>query len=166
MTTPPNDQFFESYIPVYDTIPEEWEEARQILVEYLKKISNAINIREIGWFLDEELLSGKQFIPSVNSTQQFRSILRKVIDFGTLPNAGLKQIPHGINIDANFSLIDLWASSTSPGTLESLNIPYVGAVFNDSIQIFLDSTNINIRTFIDYTSYTRTFVVIEYIQEI
>ncbi len=61
MTTP-NDQFFESYLPVYDTVPKEWEDARVIFVEYFKKISNAVNAREIGFFLDEEVLSGKSFV--------------------------------------------------------------------------------------------------------
>jgi len=61
-------QIFESYVPVYDAVPEDWESARQFLVEHLKKISNAVNAREISFFLDEELLSGKQFIPSANNT--------------------------------------------------------------------------------------------------
>ena len=57
-------QIFESYIPVYDAVPEGWEQARPFIVEQLKALANAANIREIGWYLDEELLSGKQFIPS------------------------------------------------------------------------------------------------------
>src|SRR5271157_192397 len=93
-------QEFESYLPVYDTIPEKWEDGREFLVEELKKISNAINAREIGWFLDEELLTGKAFIPGTivpgNNPSEFRQILRKVIDFGTLPNTGPKSVAHGI----------------------------------------------------------------------
>jgi hypothetical protein len=51
-----------------------------------EKISDAVNIREIGWFLDEELLTGKSFVPGINSvngqtSQTFRQILRKVIIF-------------------------------------------------------------------------------------
>jgi hypothetical protein len=57
---PLDSQEFESYVPVYDTVPEQWEDARAFLVEQLKKISNAVNVREIGWLLDEELLSGKR----------------------------------------------------------------------------------------------------------
>lgn len=78
-------QEFESYVPVYDTIPEKWEDARAFIVEQLKKISTAVNIREIGWLLDQELLSGKAFIPGSNniisggSSQTFRSVLRKVV---------------------------------------------------------------------------------------
>jgi len=164
-------QIFESYVPVYDAVPEKWEDAREFLVEHLKKISNAVNIREIGWFLDEELLSGKSFIPSPsipgNNPSNFRSILRKVIDFGPLPNAGLKSVPHGITVDANFTLISLWAAATKPTVVYvSIQIPFSSPVLNENIKITIDATNINITTAIDYSAYTRVFVTVEYIQEL
>jgi hypothetical protein len=55
-------QVYESYVPVYDSVPEKWEDARQFLVEQLKKISNAVNNREIGYYINDQILSGKQFI--------------------------------------------------------------------------------------------------------
>ena len=166
-----NSQQLESYVPVYDTCPEDWEEARGFLTEQLKKISNAVNIREIGWFLDEELLSGKTLFPGVNvqgnaSPDQNRQILRKVIDFGALPNAGTKSVAHGIVFDANFSLVQMWAASTAPSSA-AIPIPYV-EVQNPTgaVQLYMDTTNINITTDSDRSAYTRTFVVIEYIQEL
>ena len=86
------DQFFESYLPVYDSVPEKWEDGRVFLIEQLKKISNVVNVREIGWYLDEEVLTGKQFIPLATSSQEFRSVFRKVIDCGTLV-AGVTHLP-------------------------------------------------------------------------
>lgn len=172
MTISIDSQNLESYVPVYDIIPDEWENARAIIVQQLKKISNAVNIREIGWFLDQELLSGKAFIPGLNnagsggSSQQFRSILRIVVDFGTLPNAGLKSVPHGISFDANFTLIQLWASATDPVNLDALPIPYDSAGSAQGIQLYIDRNNINITTESNRTSYTRCFVFIEYIQEL
>lgn len=167
------DQIFESYVPVYDVVPEKWEEARQFLVEHLKKISNAVNVREIGFFLDEELLSGKQFIPTAamsgsnsSNSQQFRSILRKVIDFGALPNAATKNVAHGITFDTNFTLMQLYGAATAPGTLTAIPLPYASNIANEPITLFLTSTNVVVRTGINYSSYTRTFIVIEYIQEI
>src|SRR5882724_4464250 len=97
-----DNQQLESFVPVYDAVPDKWEEARPFFVEQLKRISNAVNIREIGWFLDEELLSGKAFIPGttnlndLSTSQVFRQVLRKVVDFGPLPAAGTKSVPHGI----------------------------------------------------------------------
>ncbi len=149
-------QIFESYVPVYDAVPEKWEDAREFLVEHLKKISNAVNIREIGWFLDEELLSGKQLFPGVSTpdNQQFRSILRKVIDFGTV-GIGVTSMPHGILVNANFTLIDLWATGTNA-------VAMTGNPINQP-NITYDVTNINITTTV---AYTRVLAVIEYCQEI
>lgn len=151
-------QEFETFVPVYDTVPEKWEDARQFLVEHLKKISNAVNIREVGWFLDEELLSGKQFIPaaigSTGAMQQFRSVLRKVIDVSPLA-AGANAVSHGITIDANFTLIDMWVAATD-------SVAFTSQVITDG-NVTLDAININIMS---PAAFDRGFAVIEYIQEL
>ena len=166
-------QVLESYVPVYDVIPEKWDEARPFIVEQLKKITNAVNIREIGWFLDEELLSGKAFIPgTVNieaseTAQQYRTILRKIIDFGSLPNSTVKSVPHGVIVDGNFTLIAMWACATDPIGLTSLSIPYANpTALNLAIALQMDSVNVNITTGTARSNYTRTFVVLEYTQEL
>lgn len=160
-------QIFESYVPVFDVVPENWEEARQFLVEQLKKVSNAINIREIGWWLDEELISGKQFFPSgASDPPQFRTILRKVIDFGALPDTAMKSVAHGITFDANFSLIQMFASATDPTNFIALPIPFASGVLVESVKMDMDATNVNITTYQTRSSFTRCYVTIEYIQEI
>jgi len=155
-------QVLESYVPVYDVVPEKWEDARPFIVEQLKRISNAVNIREIGWFLDEELLSGKAFIPGLanvidgGTTQQYRQILRKVISFPGLV-IGANVQPHDILVDSNFSLIQLFGAATNAVTLTGEPIP------NGADTITYDATNIIITV---GAAYTRAFAVIEYIQEL
>lgn len=169
---PQDSQQLESYVPVYDVVPGKWEEAKPFLVEILKKITNAVNVREIGFFLDQELLSGKQFIPGVNivtgggSSQQFRTVLRKVVNFGTLPNAGLKSVPHGIMFDANFTLIEMFAAATDPTNLVAIPIPFDSAGAATGVALFMDATNVNILTQTNRSTYTRCYVVIEYLQEL
>jgi hypothetical protein len=164
-------QEFESFIPVYDAIPEKWEDARAFVVEEFKKISDAVNIREIGWFLDQELLSGKQFIPGVNivndggDSQQFRTILRKVIDTGTLPNTGTSFIRHGIQVDANFTLIDLFGAATDPIGLTAIPLGLAAAA-PFQIEAYMDATNIIIVTGSNRSNYTRSYIVVEYMQEL
>jgi len=154
MTTSINEQF-ESYLPVYDYMPEKWEDARKPLVEHLKKISNAVNIREIGWFLDQEVLTGQQFIPgTTTNNQDFRSILRVVVDFGAI-GIGVTSKPHGVLVDANFSLIDLWGSATNA-------VAFTGNPINQP-NITYDATNINITS---AAAYTRVFAFMLYIQEL
>jgi hypothetical protein len=153
-----SDQFFESYVPVYDAVPEKWEDARPFIVEVLKKITNGVNLREIGWYLDEELLSGKAFIPGVtppgDNPGQFRQILRKVIIVGPV-TAGVTSVPHGIVVDANFTLIDLWATFSNTTAL-------VGTIVSNSDTINYDVTNINITS---NGTYNLCFAFIEYCQE-
>lgn len=173
MTAPLDSQTLESYVPVYDVVPEKWDDARAFLIEQLKRISNAINIREIGWFLDEELLSGKAFIPGVNATssgatsQIYRQVLRKVIDFGALPAAGTKSIPHGIDFGDNFTLTFMQATATDPVAHIAFPIPYCdpGSLVN-GVSLTMDATNVNITVGINRSAFTRCFVTIEYLQEL
>lgn len=155
-------QTLESYVPVYDVMPEKWEDARGVIAEQLKKITNSLNVKDIGYYLDEELLSGKSFIPGQNiitnegTSQQFRSILRKVIEFPGLV-VGLNSQPHGISVTADFSLIELYASGTNSTTMTGTAIP------NGTDTITYDATNINIMV---SAPYDRAWAVIEYIQEL
>lgn len=123
---PIDSQTLESYVPVYDVVPESWEQARPFIVEQLKKITNAVNSKEIGFFLDQELLSGKSFIPGTNtggSSQQFRTILRIVVDVGPLV-AGANSVPHGITFDANLTSIDSWVEATNSTLLTAATLVY------------------------------------------
>ena len=147
-------QVFESYVPLYDTVPEKWEPARQFLVEHLKKISEAVNIREIGWFLDQELLSGKQFIPGTLNSQEYRTILRKVIDVSPLVSGVNPPFLHGINFNVNFTLIDLWVSGTDTATFTARRITGNDVVMN-ATQILIISPQ----------AFNKAFCVIEYCLE-
>lgn len=156
-------QFFDSYVPIYDVAPQTWDEGRAFLVEQLKAISNAVNAREIGFYLDQELLAGKQFIPGSESandageSNNFRTILRKVIVFPGL-TAGVNTQPHGLQVDANFTLFQMWGSATKA------TAPYKGEpIPNGADTISYDATNIIINV---AAPYTRAIAVIEYMQEL
>lgn len=167
-------QVYESYLPVYDAVPQKWEEARPFIVEQLKRVAQAINIREIGWFLDEELISGKQFIPSSSSysssssnSQQYRTILRKVIDFGALPNTATKSVPHGIVVDSNFTLMQIYGAATDSTGMLSIPLPFVSAASPARpIQLFMTSSDVVVITTENNSNYTRSFIVLEFIQEL
>jgi hypothetical protein len=159
MTLGMDSQNLESYVPVYDVIPEKWENARPFIVEQLKKITNSLNTKEIGFFLDQELLSGKSFVPGVNqlagggSSQQFRTVLRIVVNVAPLV-IGANTFPHEITFDANFTLVDLWVAATNSSTL-------VAEVITDG-NVNLSATNINITS---PGAFDRAWCVIEYLQE-
>ena len=152
-----DNQEFESYVPVYDTVPEKWEDSRPFIVEMLKRISNAVNAREIGFFIDEEVLSGKAFIPSANlsgTSQQFRQVLRKVIDVSPLV-PGVNAFAHNITFDANFTLVDSWVSATNSTTFLAITMDYP--------QVTMDAVNVNITS---PGAFDRAFFICEYMQEL
>lgn len=153
-------QVFESFVPVYDAVPETWDQARPFLVEQLKSISNGTNIRQIGWYLDEELVSGKQFIPSETTAltgmnEQYRTIFRKVIDCSPLIAGVNPPIPHGITFDSNFTLIHIYVSGTNSVTLMARTI-----TGND---VVMNSSDINITS---PAAFDRAFAIVEYILEV
>lgn len=158
MTVSLDSQNFESYVNVYDAIPPKWEDARPFLVEQLKNISNGVNIRTIGWYLDVELLSGNQFIPGAtapgNNPGLTRTILRKVVDLGPLV-IGINVAAHGILFDSNFTLIDLWVAGTHSPTTTARVISGNDVIMNNALIITTSPQVFN-----------RAFAVIEYIQEL
>lgn len=158
---PIDSQVLESYVPVYDVAPEKWEDARPFIVEQLKKIATAVNIREIGWFLDEELLSGKAFIPGTNNvldggtSQQFRTILRKVVDVGPLINGVNPPRLHGVTFDSNLTSIDSWVEATNSSSFTAVTLTYP--------QLTINGPNINITS---PGVFDRAFFIWEYTQEL
>lgn len=170
MTLGTDNQNLESFVNVYDAVPAKWEDARPFIVEQLKTISNGINVREIGFYLDQELLSGKLFIPGAtppgNNPGLFRTILRIVVDMGPLPNTATKSVPHGVTVDGNFTLMQLYGAATDPVAFTGIPLPYASPVLNENIALNMNSTNINITTGRNWSNYTRCFVVMEYIQEL
>lgn len=160
--TPIDSQKLESYEPVYDVVPEKWEDARAFFTEQLKRHALAINSRGIGFFLDQELLTGQSFIPGVNNlsdggtSQSFRSILRKVIPFPGL-TPGVNTQPHGIFIDANFTLLHMYGAATNSTALVGNPLPLsTDIILYNSTNVIVNSTN----------SYDRAYIVMEYTQEL
>jgi len=162
-----SNQQLQSYLPLYDTVPQGWQEARQKIVEDLRLISDAVNAREIGWYIQDQVITGKQCFSTVSASglndlgrsNVYRTIFRKVIDFGALPNTAVKTVPHGILFNANFTLIHLYASATDPVGFTAFTLP--GA--NSSIE--MDATKIIVTTTSNLSNYTRCIVVIEYLLE-
>ena len=159
MSIPIDSQNLESYVPVYDVIPEKWEDARGILTEQLKKITTAVNSREIGFFIDQEVLTGKAFIPGSNdildggTSQTFRTILRIVVDVSPLV-AGANSFPHGVAFDANLTSIDSWVEATNSTTLQAITLCYP--------ELSINGPMININS---PGAYDRAFFFWEYTQE-
>ncbi len=165
----PNDFVPESYIFPEDDFPEYDVKLRQ----YLNIISVSLNTKDSGLYTDQEIITGQQFLPiystDSSSSLNYRDVFRKVIDFGILPDSTSKSIAHNISTTEDYSIVKLYATATDPAasTLQTaIPIPYVNvAAPADGVQLDMDSTDVIITTTTaNYTSYTRCFIIVEYIK--
>ncbi|KLK91432.1 hypothetical protein AA309_20270 [Microvirga vignae] len=87
-----------------------------------------------------------------------KAIYRKVVDVGALPNTTTKTVAHGV------TGVSKWLShrghaQAADGT--ALNLPLGDSAAGASIGLWLDATNINIRTGADRSGYSG-FIILEY----
>lgn len=163
-----------NFQPEVYLFPEQYnDDFRLQLRKYLNNIASALNVKENGFYLEEETPTAGVFIPIAtpksSANVKFRPMFRKVVDFGALPNATTKSVPHGISTTENYSIIKLQGGATDAGvsTLNSaLAIPMDGIPNNQRVSLTMDATDVIIQTSMDRTNYTRTFIVIEYIKEV
>lgn len=130
-----------------------------------KRISNTMNTKEGALYLPIELATFQSYF-TPNDPQRLRNTYRMVVDFGALPNAGTKTVPHGIAFDSNFTLTRLYGAATDSIGLTYIPLPLVAIIPNNGVQLFLDSTNVIISTGTNRTNYTRSTVVIEYMKNL
>lgn len=87
-----------------------------------------------------------------------KTIYRKTVTFGALPNNTTKTVAHGIsNID---TMIDFYGIADD-GTY-FIPIPRVGISAIDPVDIFCTRTDIYITTKYDATAYVKNYVTLEY----
>jgi hypothetical protein len=157
------------FIPVTDSLPDEWEEGRKSIIDHSRQMAEGINDRDYGGYFTKEGFAGQNFVPTNTTTRQ-RAVYRKVIDFSPLIDfsAGApatKSVAHGISIDANTHFTRIYGTATDPSTAY-IPLPFldVGTLAN-GIQLDVDATNVNLTSSLDYSGYTTAFVVLEYIRE-
>lgn len=162
-------------LPENYVIPSESEKAFVRIRQYLNDMAYSVNRKETGYYIEEETITGQQFVPtfgtSEGSSVEYRPILRKVIDCGTLPNAGTSTTAHGITTTENFSFVKIYGCATDPGasTVNSaIPLPFINTTTpGDSVELSVNATNILITTTTaNYINYTRTFVILEWITSV
>jgi len=156
----------QAFIPNDLIIPDDWNEANLILTDYFRILVDSLNRKEFAQYSTTQIVNAQTWFTPGNANQE-RYVYRKVIDFGSLPNAATKSIAHGITTNQNTVFTRIYATATDPGATtitSAIPIPYVDpSAIANCIQIDIDATNINITTAIDYTTYTNCYVVLEYI---
>ena len=140
------------------------------LQDNLNQVAQAVNVRDAGYYGLTDFINGQLFFPNPTATSAdssapaYRAVFRKVINFGALPNNATKTTAHGITITSGFTFTRIYATASISGT-NFMPIPYASAVAADVVELFVDATNVSIKTGKDLTSYTACYVVLEYIKQ-
>ena len=131
-------------------------------------IANVLNLKETAYYITTEILNSQVWFKqtlSDPSASPFRNAYRIVINFGALPNAATKSVAH--NIQGLTAGIMSWTKIYGTATDAAGNgipIPYSSNTANANIEINVDLTNVNITTAIDYSAFTTTYVILEYLK--
>jgi len=148
------------------------EELKELLAKLYRNINNialSVNIRDAGLYPRSEFISGQLFFPdpslssSSAKTPEQRQVFRKVINFGTLPNSSSKSIAHEITITSGFTFTRIYGAASDSSAPQFIPIPYASAA--TTIELFVDGTNVTVTTTSNRTSFTSTYIVIEYIKD-
>lgn len=143
----------------YPRNPEELQYTQELLY---KRIANAVNSKEGALYFPVEVSTFQQYF-TPDDPQRLRATYRKTIDFGVLPNAGTKTVPHGITFTEDFSMTRMYGAATDPvSPFRYIPLPYAHPTANTSIALEADGTNVTVITGINYSNFTRCTVVLEY----
>lgn len=141
------------------------------LYQNLNLMANVLTIADKGAYQQQEFITGQSLFPNPNynsSTAQKavnRTVLRKVINFGALPNAATKSVPHGITCTGITTFLKIYAVASDTSAETYIPIPYASATnVAHNIELYVDGTNVNITTGTNYSAYNFCYVVLEYIQ--
>jgi len=141
---------------------------RELLVQLYQNLNNmalALNLKDSGYYVGQEFVNGQIFSPASGSSSvdDYRQVFRKVIECGALPNAATKAVAHNITITSGFNFTRIYGTATNPST-SFIPLPYSSSTLNENIKLEVDATNVNITTAINYSAYTTTWVVLEYLK--
>lgn len=88
-----------------------------------------------------------------------KTIYKKTVDCGALPNTTTKNVAHNIsNLD---TIINIQGVSIA-GNGRVIPLPMVGGTAQYDVTMDIYSGNIELTTFADRTAYTRTYVTLYY----
>ena len=157
--------------PIFELeLDDKFEDLLVRLYQNLNNMSLSINVRDAGYYDTQEFLNSQVFFPNplfrsnTGTVPDYRSVFRKVINFGALPNAGAKSVAHGITCIASTSFTRIYGCATDPVALAYIPLPYASPVLANNISIDVDATNVTITTGSNRTAFTTCYVILEYLQ--
>ncbi len=148
-------------------------ELQELLIrmyQNINQISLALNIKDSGIYSLLEFVNGQLLFPNPNnnsSTAAFaaqRQILRKVINFGALPNTGTKSVAHNIICTATTLFTRIYGAASDTTGFNYIPIPYASPTLANNIELKVDATNVTVITGSNRSNFNMCLIILEYVQ--
>lgn len=127
--------------------------------EVYQKIARASNAKEIGIYEETEVLTGQRF-PG-DTPQEKRSIYRKVIDTGALPNAATSTVAHSLtDVTSDWTFTRIYGTAKDSTAVRSIPLPNGSTTY--PVCVWADATNVYIESSVDLSAFDSSQIVIEF----
>lgn len=154
-----------------DVKSPEFKELIVRLHQQINNVVNVLNIKDTGQYQLSEFVNGQVFFsnPALSSATvqvpEDRQVMRKVIYWTTaLPNAGTVAIPHGITCTPMTTFTRIYGVANDTAGKNYIPLPYASPTLINNIELKVDATNVTIITGSNRTNFTKTYIVLEYLQ--
>jgi hypothetical protein len=143
------------------------------MYQNLNLMANVLNVKDTGFYTNQfETINGQQFFANpvntsaTNAKAIQRPVYRTTINFGALPNAGVKSVAHNIGITnpSIFTFTRIYGAASDTTGRTYIPLPFASPVLNENIKLDVDAVNVNITTGINRTNYNVCYIVLEYIK--
>ena len=132
--------------------------------ESMNNIAMVLNVKDSGYYTLNEYVCGQLFFPNATTDPyNFRPVIRKVFNFGALPNAAAKNVAHNMTLNNNQTATRIYGCANDTTTGTRIPLPYSSTVLLNNISIDIDNTNITVTTGIDRTNFDTCYIIVEYI---
>lgn len=145
----------------------EFKELLVRLYQNINNISNVLNVKTSGFYINVETNSSNQYYNLANPTDPLnqRPGFICTVDIGAL-GAGVKSVNHGINaptgITNTYKFMKIYGAATNSATPVGYPLPFAGASGNN-IQVTVTSTQVVINNQSGNT-FTDATVILEYVK--
>jgi hypothetical protein len=140
------------------------------LYQNLNLISTVLNTKDTGYYDLQEFVNGQLWFPNPalnsNSTTNptYRQVLRKVINFGPLPNTATKSVPHNITCTKATTFTRIYGAASDTTGFNYIPLPYASPTVANNIELLANGTNVTVITGSNRSNFNICYIVLEYLQ--
>lgn len=160
-------------LPLSIDFPKDPEQLQMIQSTAYKKTVDAMNSKEGGLYLLQEIGSYIQYFPtSVDSNSSQSLILRPgyrrtydivALNGGSISSGSTVSVPHNLDMSTVTAITRMYGGAITNGPF-FIPIPYASPTPANCIELFADSTNITIVVGSGQNKITQLYVVLEYLR--